>query len=68
MYGRATATALLAEMKNDTTQLFRLVEQQSQNAGVDHTNELSDIATMIEERRYATARVYLETMQERLPN
>ncbi len=68
MYGRATATALLTAMKNDTNTLYRLVEQQSRAAGIDNTDELTDIAEMIEDRRYATARVYLETMQERLPN
>ena len=68
MYGQATATALLAELKNETTQLFKIVEMQSEQAGIDNAKELLNISSMIEDKRYATARVYLETIRERLPN
>lgn len=67
MVGRATAIALLAELKSETIQLFNSATFKSQQAGIDNKSELNAISIMIHERRYETARVYLEALLERLP-
>lgn len=67
MVGRAYAHTMLAAMRQETIVLFNHVSQQSALADVDNDKSLNDIAQMIDEQRYATARVYLETLLERLP-
>lgn len=67
MVGQAYAHTLLAAMKQETLLLFNAVSHQSKKAGIDHQEKLIEISQMIDDKRYATARVYLETLQERLP-
>lgn len=68
MIAQPTVFSLLIALQRETTQLFYKVIQQSQLAGIENNDELTEIGEMINDMRYATARVYLETIQERLPN